>query len=391
MIRMAWAMRVCSGAILGAMFAGMFAPSAFAGSGPAILMLAPSAQRVAVGEAFFVDIVLDTQGRSVNSVSAVVSFNSQRVSSAGFSGAGSVFESVIEEVTGASTITVTRFSLSPPQPASGLFIERLHFRATTSGDAEFSFRTAPGESQVISNDDTGADILGEARSALLSVVVPGAASGGSSVPSVAPVGNSSVGGSAGSSSSPAPVTTGASSTLREQLELLQKQIAGLQGAGGASPTPTGAAEPFAVGGQISVRETVRVRSAASVASVVRGSQGVGVSGVILEGPLSAGGYRWWKINYDSGADGWSADAFLAPRASETKKAVSTRSTRITLLSRLRVRAQPGLQGATQGTQPVGGRGAIVDGPVDLDGYRWWKIDYDLGADGWSADSGFAQE
>src|SRR3989344_3698889 len=150
MIRMAWAVRVCSGAILGVVLAGVFVSSGFAGSGPVILILVPSVQGVAAGDSFFVDIVLDAQGRSVNSVSAIVSFNSQRVSFVGFSGVGSVFESVIEEVAGSSTVTITRFTLSPPQPSSALFIERLYFKAMTSGDAEFIFQTAPGQSQVIS-------------------------------------------------------------------------------------------------------------------------------------------------------------------------------------------------------------------------------------------------
>ena len=388
MIRMAWAVRVCSGAILGVVLAGVFVSSGFAGSGPVILILVPSVQGVAAGDSFFVDIVLDAQGRSVNSVSAIVSFNSQRVSFVGFSGVGSVFESVIEEVAGSSTVTITRFTLSPPQPSSALFIERLYFKAMTSGDAEFIFQTAPGQSQVISNDDTGADILGEARGVLLSVTAVGTASGGAFVPSAAPAGNSSVGALTGSSSQSAPTGASSSPTLLEQLQLLQQQIADLQSVAVGNSAPTSAAEPFAVGGRISVREAVRVRSAASVVSVVRGSQGVGASGVILEGPLSAGGYRWWKIDYDNGADGWSADEFLVPRAPETERIAQAR---VTLLSRLRVRAQPGLQGATQGTQPVGGRGTIIDGPVYLDGYRWWKIDYDLGADGWSADAGFTAE
>jgi hypothetical protein len=33
-------------------------------------------------------------------------------------------------------------------------------------------------------------------------------------------------------------------------------------------------------------------------------------GTIVGGPTDQGGYTWWNVNYDSGADGWSIENFL---------------------------------------------------------------------------------
>ncbi len=51
---------------------------------------------------------------------------------------------------------------------------------------------------------------------------------------------------------------------------------------------------------------------------------------------------------------------------------------------LRVRSAPGLSDATiLGTQPYGALGTVIGGPVSLDSYIWWQIDYDVLPDGWS--------
>lgn len=39
-----------------------------------------------------------------------------------------------------------------------------------------------------------------------------------------------------------------------------------------------------------------------------------------------------------------------------------------------------------GTQPIGAEGKIVRGPVDIDGMRFWYVDYDSGVDGWVKES-----
>ena len=41
-----------------------------------------------------------------------------------------------------------------------------------------------------------------------------------------------------------------------------------------------------------------------------GAQATGAQGIVVGGPISASGFSWWQMNYNSGADGWSAENFL---------------------------------------------------------------------------------
>lgn len=52
---------------------------------------------------------------------------------------------------------------------------------------------------------------------------------------------------------------------------------------------------------------------------------------------------------------------------------------------LSVREGPGTSYSRVDVAPEGTSGAVIDGPVDNDGYRWYEVSYDEGiADGWSA-------
>lgn len=66
---------------------------------------------------------------------------------------------------------------------------------------------------------------------------------------------------------------------------------------------------FTIGDRVQVNTTaLNVRDAASGGSL--GTQALNSLGSILGGPTVAGGYSWWNINFDIGADGWSAEDFL---------------------------------------------------------------------------------
>lgn len=51
---------------------------------------------------------------------------------------------------------------------------------------------------------------------------------------------------------------------------------------------------------------------------------------------------------------------------------------------LRGRAEPGLKAAVQASFPEGARVRIVEGPVEADGLRWWRIENEAES-GWSAE------
>src|SRR3989344_3904257 len=53
---------------------------------------------------------------------------------------------------------------------------------------------------------------------------------------------------------------------------------------------------------------------------------------------------------------------------------------------LSVRGSAGLAMPYLGAQNYGVFGAVVEGPVRMDGYNWWHIDYRTGTDGWSVEN-----
>lgn len=102
------------------------------------------------------------------------------------------------------------------------------------------------------------------------------------------------------------------------------------------------------------------------------------SGTVVDGPVDSGGYRWYKVDYDGPyATGWSAaDWLLYSRFTHGERVATTAS--------LSVRDGPGTSNTRIDTAAYGEGGTIVDGPVDADGYRWFQVDYDSAATGWSA-------
>ncbi|MEM3728579.1 MAG: NosD domain-containing protein [Candidatus Bathyarchaeia archaeon] len=52
---------------------------------------------------------------------------------------------------------------------------------------------------------------------------------------------------------------------------------------------------------------------------------------------------------------------------------------------LHVREGPGLSYAILDTMRKGNRGVIIAGPVEADGYTWWRVNYSVGVVGWSAE------
>ena len=69
-----------------------------------------------------------------------------------------------------------------------------------------------------------------------------------------------------------------------------------------------------VGGRVKVTSKLNVRKTPSLKSKLLGIQPAGALGTVIGGPVSADGYIWWNINFDSGKDGWSVQNYLIPIA-----------------------------------------------------------------------------
>lgn len=157
---------------------------------------------------------------------------------------------------------------------------------------------------------------------------------------------------------------------------------------------------LSVGDRVRVASRLRVRSSAGLSAGLVGVQAENGRGVIVDGPVEADGYVWWRIDYDLGATGWSAEEWLQnleewEESRESDPApVSDKfesGDRIVVTSRLRVRSAPTTRAALVGVQAPNGLGEIIGGPVADDGYVWWHIRYDRGAPGWSAEQWIEKE
>jgi hypothetical protein len=116
-----------------------------------------------------------------------------------------------------------------------------------------------------------------------------------------------------------------------------------QGTGGSatqSTTVTVTAPPPPVSTKFSLNDRVQVtngplnvRSTANTTGTQLGTQATGALGTVVGGPTAQGGFNWWQINYDSGADGWSVETYLtkytAPPAALPTVTLSASPTSIT--------------------------------------------------------------
>lgn len=77
------------------------------------------------------------------------------------------------------------------------------------------------------------------------------------------------------------------------------------------PTPD---TPFSAGDRVTVitQSNINVRNTAGLSGTIAGTQASGAIGTILDlTPVSADGFVWVSVDFDSGADGWVADEFLS--------------------------------------------------------------------------------
>lgn len=82
----------------------------------------------------------------------------------------------------------------------------------------------------------------------------------------------------------------------------------------AGVTPPPPSVKFSIGDRVSVTTSyLSVRATPSLSGFLLGYQSYGKLGTVIDGPVSASGYNWWKINYDSGADGWSVENYLVKK------------------------------------------------------------------------------
>ena len=87
------------------------------------------------------------------------------------------------------------------------------------------------------------------------------------------------------------------------------------------PTPEPSPAVSMVGKEVfTTEDDLRVRAGPSTSQAIVKTQSRNVLGVVTDGPVAADGYIWWKIDYEDGTTGWSAQDWL--KASENWPAVT---------------------------------------------------------------------
>jgi uncharacterized protein YgiM (DUF1202 family) len=117
---------------------------------------------------------------------------------------------------------------------------------------------------------------------------------------------------------------------------------------------------------------------------------------ILEGPVESPPYRWWRVRDKRGLEGWVAegdgqDEWLSPQIGEPRPVNRpvVRGDEVVVTTHkgnvLTVRFEAGLDSVVARRLRAGTHLKVVDGPVDVDGYRWWQIEDQEGRRGWAAE------
>jgi uncharacterized protein YgiM (DUF1202 family) len=146
----------------------------------------------------------------------------------------------------------------------------------------------------------------------------------------------------------------------------------LQLAGGSTTPPAG---QFAVGSTVRVNvATANIRAGAGLSFPANYTAAYGETFTVLEGPVVADGYNWYRVSGLVGA--WIAGSLLAQGGTTTPPPSTTFpvGTVVTVTAAtLNVRSGAGLGFATTSTAVYGTTFTIYEGPVVADGISWYRI------------------
>lgn len=128
-----------------------------------------------------------------------------------------------------------------------------------------------------------------------------------------------------------------------------------------------------------------------------GQLGTGQVVDVLEGPVAADGFTWWRVDDRLGNVGWAAEGdaeteWLSPRLGEPQPAnrppeVGDRVT-VTMGAggQLTIRSLPGTDAPLITRADSGTQFTVLAGPQSASGYTWYQIRSDDGSvEGWAAD------
>lgn len=148
----------------------------------ATLILVPEKKNVEIGETFFVDVRIDTEGESINAAQGTIRFPTNLLEATTIGSSGSIFGFWIDEPSFSNDTGVAGFIGGTPKGVSGgsLHVLRLTLRAKATGSAEFLLSNAA----ITASDGEGTNVLTRAGGTVVLIGTGGTSAPPPTVPEV---------------------------------------------------------------------------------------------------------------------------------------------------------------------------------------------------------------
>lgn len=136
------------------------------------------------------------------------------------------------------------------------------------------------------------------------------------------------------------------------------------------------------------------RESPSANAALIGQFGTGILVTILEGPIAADNFTWWRIDDGQANVGWAADGdgdtvWISPQLGDPQPVNRTPRVGdrvVVSTGQLSVRSTPGTGAALVTRVDPGQQFTILAGPQSANGLNWFQIRNDTGSvEGWAAD------
>lgn len=162
-----------------------------------------------------------------------------------------------------------------------------------------------------------------------------------------------------------------------------------------APPPTGG-NALAPGQQARVTAPagLNYRESPSSSAALIGQFGTGQLVTILEGPVSANNFTWWRIDDGSANVGWAADGdgetvWISPQLGDPQpvnRAPRVGDRVVVSTGQLSIRSTPGTNAPLVTRANPGQQFTVLAGPQSVNGLSWYQIRSDNGStEGWAAD------
>jgi hypothetical protein len=114
---------------------------------------------------------------------------------------------------------------------------------------------------------------------------------------------------------------------------------------------------------------------------------LGDKGVIVGGPVNYNGQKYWQVKFDDGTTGWVNEkdiGAIVQKITPMSEMETLIGTQVETNKEAKVYSRPGEDEIT--TVPKGSKAIIIEGPLIVDGVKYWHVRFDDGTEGWVSEN-----